>query len=247
MSHQRQGDPTVSVHEDRTVTEPVVAGFSEFGLAGLTAVDYLVQQLDLDAVGHVATDGLPSITPFTAGRPRHPTRLHAGEDVPVTALVGEQFVPVWGAEAVGRSLLEWVDDSAVDELCLLTGVPVAHGPEDHRTFWIATEDFREHRLADVDMPPMANGFLDGVPAALLERGIDTDLAVGVLVTPVHPQVPDAEAALRLLEGLLACYDLEVDAAPLEAFAEEVGEYYGELSARLEAAAEADRPEDRMYM
>ena len=247
MDDQQRRSPRVSVHETRTVTEPVVAGFSEFGLAGLTAVDYLTTQFEMEAVGHVRTDGLPSITPFTEGEPRHPMRLHSAADVPVTALVGEQFVPVWAADEFGQSLLEWIDASAVDELCIVSGIPVPHGPEDHRTFWIATEDFRERRLAETDLDPMGNGFLDGVSAALLDRGIDTDLAVSVLVTPVHSQVPDADAALRLLEGLIDVYDLDVETGPLETFAEEVREYYGELSERLEAAAERDQPEDRMYM
>jgi uncharacterized protein len=247
MANQHRPNPTVAVHEDRTVTEPVVAGFSEFGLAGLTAADYLVKQYEMESVGHVSTEGLPSITPFTAGEPRYPTRLHASEDVPITALVSEQFVPAWAAETFGTELLEWIDASAVDECCVVTGMPVPHGPDDHRTFWIATEDFRERRLADSDLQPMGNGFLDGVNAALLERGIDSDLAVGVLVTPVHPQAPDAEAALRLLDGLIEIYGLDVDTGPLETFAEEVGDYYGELAARLDAQEEADRPEDRMYM
>lgn len=247
MASTRPSEPTVSVHADREVTEPVVAGFSEFGLAGLTAVDYLADRTALEPVGHVRTEGLPSITPFTGGRPRHPTRLHAADAVPVTALVSEQFVPTWAAEAVGGSVLEWVDDSGVDEICVATGVPVSHGPEDHKTFWIATEDFEDRRLDEADLPPMANGFLDGVPAALLERGIDTDLRVGVFVTPVHAQAPDAEAALRLLEALSTVYDLDLDTGPLEAFAEEVREYYGDLAARLEAEPDRDRPEDRMYM
>ncbi|WP_248518182.1 proteasome assembly chaperone family protein [Salinarchaeum laminariae] len=247
MARPTGRDPSVSVHEDQPITEPVVAGFSAFGLAGLTAVDYLVDQFEMESVGHVSTGGLPSITPFTEGRPRHPTRLHADADVPLTALVSEQFVPAWAAESFGESLLSWIDTSAVDELCMVSGVPVPHGPEDHRTFWIATEDFRERRLADTDLSPMGNGFLDGVNATLLERGIDTDLAVGVLVTPVHPQAPDAEAALRLLEGLVDVYDLDVDTGPLETFAGEVSNYYGELAARLEDAAESDLPDDRMYM
>ena len=247
MAHAPYRDPTISVHEDRDVTEPLVVGFSSFGLAGLTTVDYLVDQLSMDAVGHVRTDGLPSITPFTDGEPRHPTRLHAHPDVPVTALVGEQFVPAWAAEAVGASLLEWIDGSAVDELCYVRGVPIAHGPDDHRTFTIATGDFQERRLADVDLPAMPNGFLDGVPATLLERGLETDLAVGVLVTPVHPQAPDADAALRLLEAVVQCYAVDVDPGPLQTFADEVRSYYGELSERLQAAEDQETPEDRMYM
>lgn len=247
MSNTPHREPTVSVHEDRSLSGPVVAGLSEFGLAGLTTVDYLTKQLALDVVGHVSTDGLPSITPFAEGVPRHPTRLHGGEDVPITTLVGEQFVPAWATETVGASLLEWIDGSGVDELCFLRGVPLEHGPEAHQTYWIASQDFRERRLEDADLQPMGSGFLDGVPATLLERGMDTDLAVGVLVTPVHQQTPDPEAALRLLEAVGDIYGVDVDERPLEAFAEEVRSYYGDLAERLEEAEERDRPEDRMYM
>jgi uncharacterized protein len=53
----------------------LVAGFTEYGLAGLTAVTYLTDQLDLEETGHVSVAELPAITPFENGTPRHHTRL----------------------------------------------------------------------------------------------------------------------------------------------------------------------------
>jgi uncharacterized protein len=94
---------------------------------------------------------------------------------------------------------------------------------------------------------MGTGFLDGVNAALVERGIDSPLAVGVYVTPVHEQVPDVEAAIRLLETIRTVYDIDIDTEPLEDFAAEVRQHYEDLAARFNAASEAELPEDRMYM
>jgi len=94
---------------------------------------------------------------------------------------------------------------------------------------------------------MGNGFLDGVNAARKCQGIDSLLAVGVFVTPVHPQAPDVEAALRLLETVRSVYDLDVDTAPLEQFAAEVQNYHEELANHLESAPDEQRSEDRMYM
>jgi len=136
-------------------------------------------------------------------------------------------------------------EAGVREVTVLAGVPVAHGPDDHRTFYVVTDDYRERRLADV--PPMANGFLDGVNAALLERGMESDLRVGVLVTPVRAQVPDAEAALRLLDTLGDIAEIDYDTGPLREFADGVQQYYADLSERLDRVADEDRPEDRMYM
>ncbi len=227
--------------------EVLVAGFSTFGLAGLTAVDFLVDQYDLVERGYITTANLPAITPFEAGRPRHHTRLFAGEALGMTVLVNELFIPVWAAEQFSTAVLEWSNTNGVEEVTILAGVPVPHGPEEHRVFYIATDDYRDDRLANTEIPPMGNGFLDGINASLVQRGMDTDLKVGVFITPVHAQAPDVEAAIRLLEALQTVYDVPVDVTDLEAFAGEVDQYYQELADRLADTEPAVRPDDRMYM
>ncbi|WP_380677212.1 proteasome assembly chaperone family protein [Salinigranum sp. GCM10025319] len=230
-------------------TEPsstVLAGFSSFGLAGLTAVDFLVDHLDLEQQGHVSVEGLPAITPFTEGRPRHPARLYSRDDLDVTVLVVELFVPVSVGQAFAEAVLDWTEAGPVEEVAVLAGVPVPHGPDAHRTFYIATEDYHDRRLADEEIPPMGTGFLDGVNAALMARGLDSPLGVCVYVTPVHAQAPDVDAAIRLVESIEDVYGLGIDATPLAEFAERVRRYYADLAARMDDA-ETDVPEDRMYM
>jgi uncharacterized protein len=230
-------------------TEPsgtVLAGFSSFGLAGLTAVDFLIDQLELEQQGHVTVDGLPAITPFTDGRPRYPTRLYSRDDIDVTVLVGELFVPPTVGGRFADALLDWTEGGGVEEVVVIAGVPVPHGPDAHRTFYVATDDYRERRLGNRAMQPMGSGFLDGVNAALMSRGIDSPLGVCIYVTPVHAQAPDVDAAIRLVETVDAVYDLGVDATPLTEFADRVRQYYSDLAARIEAKA-PETPEDRMYM
>ncbi|MFD1645742.1 proteasome assembly chaperone family protein [Haloarchaeobius litoreus] len=247
MATQSTEDVRFDVTHDEAVSDVVVAGFSQFGLAGLTAVDYLVEQLDLEQTGHIVAQDLPSITPFSDGAPRYSTRLLSRDDLNLTVLMSELFVPTWAAKPFARAVLDWTETNAVEEVAVLSGVPVPHGPEDHRTFYVATEDYRRERFDESEVPPMANGFLDGVNAALVERGMDSSLAVGVYVTPVHAQAPDVEAALNLLDAVSTVYDLDLDTAPLEEFAERVGRYYTELAERLDSVPERDTPDDRMYM
>lgn len=61
--------PTFTVRDDGTDVDTVVAGFAAFGLAGLTATDYLVDQLELEPHGHTTAEEFPAITPFEDGRP----------------------------------------------------------------------------------------------------------------------------------------------------------------------------------
>ncbi|WP_336359700.1 proteasome assembly chaperone family protein [Haladaptatus sp. ZSTT2] len=236
-----------NVTQDEQPASTLIAGFSQPGLAGLTAVDYLVEHLDLHQTGYITTDQLPSITPFNEGRPRHHTRLFSRDDLDVTFLVGELFVPVWAADSFAQSVLHWADENKVSEIVLLSGVPVPHGPDDHRTFYIATDDYRTRRLKNETVPPMANGYLDGVNGSIIERGMDSSLAACVFTTPVHGQAPDVEAALRLLDTVSQVYDLTVDTEPLEAFAKAVQQHYADLANRLEQVEQQAKPEDRMYM
>ncbi|MFB6155036.1 MAG: proteasome assembly chaperone family protein [Haloferacaceae archaeon] len=235
-----------TVQHDQEPSEVLLAGFSEWGLAGLTAVDYLVEQLELEQTGHITAEGLPAITPFEEGVPRHHTRLFSRSDLDVTVLVGELFVPVSVSQSFSDAILDWTGNHGVEEVAVLSGIPVAHAPDEHRAYYIATDDYRKHRLVDQSVSPMGRGFLDGTNAALVARGLTSSLGVGVFVTPVHAQVPDVDAAIRLVETVQSVYGLDVDAGPLEAFAEEVRQYYAELANRMEAQ-EREMPEDRMYM
>ena len=240
-------DPEFTVVHDRSPSETLIVGFSEFGLAGLTAVDYLVEHLDLHEQGHVDVDGYPTITPFADGKPRHHTRLFSRDDLNISVLVGELFVPRWAAEPLGDAVLDWTTAEGVGEVIHLTGVPIPHGPDEHRPFYVATPGYRESRLAGADVTPMGRGFLDGVGGALMTQAMVSDLEVAVYLTPVHERVPDADAALRLLSAVEETHELGVDTGPLEEFATNVGQYYEELASRLQKASDEDHPEDRMFM
>lgn len=254
--------PTFEVTHDPEPSRTLLAGLSAFGLAGLTAVDYLVDQLGLEEVGHITVDQLPAITPFEEGTPRHHTRLFTRDDLEFTVLVGDLFVPAWAAEPFTEDVLGWADGEPIEEAVVLSGVPVAHGPDDHRTFYVASRDYQREHLQEYPRPgpgaglpedpavpvPMPGGFLDGVNGAIMSHAVDSPLRACVYTTPAHGQAPDVEAALRLLGVINHVYDIGIDTGPLEAFAAEVGNYYEELTARMEAARVEDAGhEDRMYM
>lgn len=233
------------INHDGPPGDVLLCGFSEYGLAGLTAADYLSTQLELAETGNITATEMPAITPFQNGRPRHHTRLFSG-DGPISVLVGELFVPRPLAGQFADALIDWAEGS-IEEVVVLSGVPIAHGPDDHRAFYVATDDYRERRLTDTEIPPMGGGFLDGVNAALVQRGLQRPPGVGVFATPAHPQNPDIEAALRLLGAVERTYDLGVDTEPLESFAAEVQRHYADLAERMQSIEESRQSEDRMYM
>jgi len=240
-------DISVVLSDDRPSVDTLAVGVSEYGLTGLTAVDYLADQHSMREVGHLRTSEPPFSTPFENGTPRHHTRLYVDEASSFAVLVGERFVPPAQAGSLAGAIATAGRKLGVSDITMLTGVPIAHGPDDHVPFYIATPMYQESYLNDTDIRPMGNGFLDGLSAELVTRGIDESLPTGVFTTPTHPQAPDAAAAIRLLTALKESHSIQIDTGPLENFAANIEAHYQALAERMDAADSDQFGDDRMYM
>lgn len=242
----------VACPEDRDCSV-LVLGLSNPGFAGATATDYLIRHLECEEIGHIAPDGLPAITPFADGAPRNHTRLYDVPDSPLSLLIGELFVPVWAASSFVDALLEWATAAGVDEIVIPYGVAFPHGPDEHAVFAVATEAFRERRLAGEEFDGLTGGVLDGIVGDVMARSLNGDAPpAGTLVTPIHPPGPDLEAALLLVDALERVYGFDVDERELREQSTQLAEYYSTLADRMNALREEgpdvrDYPEDRTYM
>jgi uncharacterized protein len=239
--------------------ERLVVGMAGVGVAGLTATDYLVNNVETTEIGHVRTRNLPDITPFSAGRPRHPIRLYSTTDSGVTVLISEVFLPVWVADPLADAVLEWTATAGVTSVTALHGAPFPHQEHEHVVSHVATDAYRDLYLGPdggaADIGPLPGGFFDGLLGELLIRSLDAVAPpTGVLVTPTHPPGPDLEAAIRLLGALESVCDITVDEGELRDRAAEMERYFDELAERMqalqggEATTDASEyPSNRMFM
>lgn len=248
------GDPSFEIHVDEpdSVGETLLVGLSNVGMAGITAIDYLVRHRNCDQIGHVTARGQPSITPFADGTPRHHTRLYCIEERGVTALASELFLTIGSAGDFVDSLVDWTATHGVEEIVVFNGVPFPHGPDEHAVFYVANDAFRERRLEGTDLSPLRGGFLDGAIGEVVARNLEgAGPPTGVYVTPTHPPGPDLDAALLFLDALQRTHGIEVDREELERLSEDTKRYYAELAERLQGLDESDDrreyPEDRAYM
>lgn len=245
----------IELTEDIEPDETLVIGLSNFGLAGLSAVDYLVRHLEFERTGHVKTHDMPDMAPFENGEPRYPMRVYSNEDTNFAVLISELFLPVWAADPFATALRGWVTESSIEEIAILHGVPFPHGPDEHAVFYVATPRYRDKRLTSQEIQPLRGGVLDGVVGELVIWGLSPDAPpIGVYITPTHPPGPDLDAALLLLDALQDVYEFKVDEAELRQMAEDLKRHYAELADQLQTMQESDEglmsrdePEDRMYM
>lgn len=237
--------------------ETVVVGIADMGVAGLTAVDYLTTHVETHQIGHVKTNNLPDITPFSEGKPRRAMRLYSTPGSNLTVFLSEVFLPVWLADAVTETVFDWISTNDLREVTILHGAPFPHSEDEHVVFHVGTDRYRDTHFADdhSDIRPLPGGFFDGIVGEFITRGLDaTAPPVGALVTPAHYPGPDLDGALRLITALETIYDIEVDEAELEERSEEMKQYYQDLAQRMETLRDSEQsirsrdfPHDMMYM
>jgi len=229
---------TLEVDTDDPPESTLIVALPGPGMAGISATQYLIEQLDLQETGHIQANGLPAITPYADGKPYHHTRLYSERDLECTFLTSELPVPVQVSEPFGRILLDWIDERNIEEVTLLISVPGLE-PTDELCY-VASDDYRESRLADTTISPLHGGFLTGTNASLIARAMDTSLRVGVIASSVDPRLPlDANAALRLAEGIDRLYQLNVDTTDLREFADRTHRHYEGLAAQIESQREQE--------
>lgn len=235
--------------------QTLLVGLASPGMAGLTAVNHIVDEHDSTEIGHISPDELPAITPFEDGVPRHHTRLYDLTGVDIVVLLSELFVPPWAARPFVEEVLDWATDCQIDEVAMLHPIPYEHAPEDHKTFHIATEEYNTSRLDDEEIPAMRGGVLDGVPSEFLSHSLEGEgTPTGIYVTPAHPPGPDIDGALLFLDALESIYDLEIDRSDLEDLSREIKTHYETLAERMATLEESEKARDerdfyadRMYM
>lgn len=234
----------VETDADADPGRSLVVGTLAPGMAGLTAADYLASELETERIGHVSVDGYPSRAPFADGAPRPHTRIYDVTGSDLAVLVNELFVPVFAAGPFVDGLLEWTTAAGIEDLTLFSGIPYAHGPEEHAVHYVATGGYRERRLADADLAGLAGGMLEGVAGELLARGVEgSGPEVGALVTPIHPPGPDLEAALRFLGSMEPVHGMDVDTTRLEQLSAEARRRYEEMANQLEAMRDSEESMD----
>ncbi|MFB6117813.1 hypothetical protein [Halosegnis sp.] len=55
--------PSFELRAETPNADTLVCGIAEYGLAGLTAADYLVDKLEFAPAGHVAASGVATLCP----------------------------------------------------------------------------------------------------------------------------------------------------------------------------------------
>lgn len=204
----------------------VICGFVGPGLAGLTAVGYVVDHLGLHEIAHVMSRHIPPSVVFIGGKIRHPFRVYRDDSGKLAVVICEVPIDHSGLYDVSSTLLSWLEKSSPREIVVLDGVPIRELPEERPTFYVAGEA-RQAELKSLGFVPAESVLIAGTAGSILSECLDRGVACIALLSQVSVTLIDPGAPLTLIRALNSAYKLNVTTKELE---EDVATIHEELNA-----------------
>jgi predicted ATP-grasp superfamily ATP-dependent carboligase len=243
----------INKHRDWDLQDPLVlVGFPSQGLVGAIVASYLVPKLDMQLVATLDHPTMPPVASIREGRAHSPVQIFAstvrcginGNCDQLVVIRSDAAPPTEHVDEISDEILEYADQIGGDLVVTLEGAPTSS--ESDHVFAVP------NLVADVDTSEIGaesfpDGALSGFSASLLTEGNSRQQHVLCLFTTVQEDMPDAEAASRLVD---VADDLvpgiRMDPEPLR---EEARKFERNLRAALEEQerSQEDMPSERTSM
>lgn len=237
---RRSGFPEAQVYELKKVKldNPIIfAGFVGAGLAGSIAVGYIIEKLKMKEIGYMRSKYLPPSTVFIQGRLRHPFRFYANKSRTICAIICEITLRMDGLYTIASSILDWAEKNGSKEIVVLDGVASKEN-HDNKAFCAAEEDLCRV-MADKGINMIPQGFVTGIPGAILNECLIRKIRGVTLLVRANPQKPDPLAASTLVEAVNRAYDTCIDVSELKKQEKQIGLDFKELSDKYTEARKSD--------
>lgn len=196
---------TVNVHRDWDFEDPLVlVGFPSQGLVGAIVASYLVPKLEMQLVATLDSKHLPPVASVRKGRAHSPIQVFAstqrcgldGECDQLVVIRSDAAPPAQHADEIAGLILDYVAGIDATQTVTLEGAPMSEGAEQ---VFAVPNLVGDVNLDEIDAAPFPDGSLSGFSASLLVKGNSVEEEVLCLFTGVNEEMPDAEAAARLVD------------------------------------------------
>lgn len=243
----------INQHREWDFQDPLVlVGFPSQGLVGAIVASYLVPKLDMELVATLDSPSLPPVASIREGRAHSPVQIFAstvrcgiqGNCDQLVVVRSDAAPPVQHVDEIADEIIEYADDIGGELIVTLEGAPSSSGAEHVYAVPNLVTDVDTEEIGAEVFP---DGALSGFSASLLTEGNSLAKSVLCLFTAVQEDMPDAEAAARLV-------DVADDLVPgirmePEPLREEARKFERDLRAALEEQEKSQQgmPEERTSM
>ncbi len=180
----------------------IILGFPSMGLVSTIATKFLIDHLDVEEIGHIESEHIVPLTAIHKSKIVNPITLYYNKKF--NLIVVQSLTEVTGHEwDLAVTIMDVAKAVAAKEILVLESMPSHEGNLDVYYYSNKTK---------LKAKPLTEGIVMGTTAALLLKA--KDFPVTCVFAEAHSQLPDSEAAARVVGALDDYLGLKVDFKPL---------------------------------
>ena len=208
------------------------------GLIGNILGWLLVEDLKMREIGYIDSKYFPPLAVLYKGVAIHLFRIYEGEGI--VMFLSDFIVPPNVVYDMTNAIVDWMQKNNSKELITFNSLMVRE--KSHRVAGAGNSKELSKKLAEMEVPVIPFGNINGISGTLLTRCASQDIPATCLFAEVLNQYPDPRAAAEVIEVLNKMLDKDIDAEPLLKEAQEI-------ESRLKKLAESVQvePESPIYM
>ncbi|MDO9538150.1 MAG: PAC2 family protein [Thermoplasmata archaeon] len=226
----------------------LIEGFPSVGMVSSIVSNYLIKVLNMEYIGSVRSRHFQPTAIIANGVPMPPVRIYSGQPIEKKDCICDRLVvltsefppPIELMAPMVDKILEWTAQKKIKTVISVEGIINESKTQDqHSTYAIASTPAARKILESKKITPLENGIITGISGVLLHEAERTGRDVICLLGDANPQIPDARAAVRLIEVLDGFLPkIKLDTQPLIKEAERLE---GQLKGALMQAHAMNKP------
>lgn len=209
--------------EKKPENAKVIVGFPGFGLIGTIATKFLIEHLDVEHIGRVESTKLVPLAAVHKSQLVGP--LDIFYDKKYNLVIVQTLSDLSGEEwQVADIIHELCEDLKAKEIIILEGMP-GQNPKSLKTYYYCIG--KNNNIKNLEIEPLKEGVMMGATATLLLK-LDGEIPFLAIFSEGHSQLPDSEAAARVVKVLDQYLGLNIDYKPLIAAAKKFEDMMNQL-------------------
>jgi uncharacterized protein len=213
----------------------LIEGFPGIGLVGPMAASYMIEKLEMEYIGYIASDQFPPIAVVHNGQPMHTARLYADRKNKLIVVFSEFTIPSNMVYPLGSEIISFIREYSIARLISIGGMPTQK--QQNVPYIISSDAATIKKAASQGIKQIREGVIAGVSAVLLTTASTFDIPTINMLVEVNPAIMNPKYAETAIQGLNKLIGIDIDLNELEKEAKEVEAKVREIMTKASASKE----------
>ncbi len=211
----------------------VLEGSPGVGLIGNIVGWLLVEDLKMREIGYIDSKYFPPLAVLYRGVAIHPFRIYEGEGI--VLFLSDFILPPAVVYDMTNAIVEWMERNRSRELITFNSMVVRE--KSQPVAGAGNSQDAIQRLADLGIPIVPFGNLNGISGTLLTRCAVRDIPASCLFAEILNPYPDPRAAAAVVDVLNSILGTSIDPEPLLQEAQAIESRLKKLAETVQGEAE----------